>query len=145
MHQRKDYKTKTGEAIEQFLDTKKDIGFSVAEVHEYLNDKGTTSNITTIYRKLDQLVNKNKLIKYKSPNTDSYLYRVPEQNGRCHEHLHLQCSKCGKIIHLNDEFSAELIALFEKEYQFKLELDSSSLSGICADCKVDVNACTSQE
>ena len=71
----KNYNTKTAQVIQQFIDTHENQQLSVVDVVSYMEENDCKDNLTTIYRNLDKLVDKNKIAKYKTSNSDTYQYR----------------------------------------------------------------------
>ena len=92
------YKTKTFQLIENYLKTCCDKCFRAHDVYDYIVANEMKVNISPVYRNLEQFVDAGQLIKYKSGNNDVWMYRLNQQFSQCHEHLHLQCKECGKII-----------------------------------------------
>ena len=130
----KNYNTKTAQVIQHFIDTHENQQFSVGDVVSYMEENDCKVNLTTIYRNLDKLVEKNKIAKYKTANSDTYQYRIERADGGCHSHLHLHCRMCGKIFHMNCEIMARFQQSLMDEYGFQLECESSVLSGLCSEC-----------
>ena len=64
-----------------YISGEKEGSFSAKDVHDYLETRGITANLSTIYRNLDKLVDKNILVKFRSSKSDSGLYRVVDSNG----------------------------------------------------------------
>ena len=58
-----------------------------------------------------------------------------ELGHHCEEHLHLQCVKCGKIIHLECEFMDEISEHILKDHGFELQCKNSILYGMCSACQ----------
>ena len=117
------YKTKTFQLIENYLKTCCDKCFRAHDVYDYIVANEMKVNISTVYRNLEQFVEAGQLIKYKSGNNDVWMYRLNQQFSQCHEHLHLQCKECGKIIHIKKESMDSIIAMLEKDYKFFLDCD----------------------
>ncbi|MBQ7627979.1 MAG: transcriptional repressor [Clostridiales bacterium] len=131
---KKEYSTKSSQAIMDYISGEKEGSFSAKDVHDYLETRGITANLSTIYRNLDKLVDKNILVKFRSSKSDSGLYRVVDTTHSCHRHLHLQCRKCGKIYHLSGEFMNTIDSYIKSGYNFTLDCQNSLLTGICAEC-----------
>lgn len=129
------YNTKVSKCIKEYIDLSKDKSFSVHHLEDYLIEEGIYVNLSTIYRNLDQFVGDGLLIKFKAGHRGSYLYRINDEEKHCHSHLHLQCSKCGKTIHTKNDFMESLISRLENEYQFNIDCDISTISGLCFECK----------
>ncbi len=131
----KEYNTKVGREITKYIDAQKDMSFSVADVYSYMQDNGMQVNLATIYRNLDRLTEKSILVKFKTANSDTTLYRVAKDNNNCHSHLHMQCKKCAKILHLECNFMNDIVDCLKEQYGFALDCENSSLCGLCEECK----------
>ena len=129
------YHTKTKDLILEYIQANKDRRFRAAEIFYYLKGMGKEVNLTTIYRNLDKLEENRILMKYKTAGDDSATYQYVEPHGNCHEHLHLQCRQCGKIIHLDCQLMKEIEDYLSVHHEFMLECSSSVLVGLCGDCK----------
>lgn len=131
----KSYHTKTRELISQFIKSKVEKGFTAGELSEFLKENGVDVNKTTVYRNLDKLTEKGELIKHKSMICDGFIYQTAEEENHCDEHIHFQCSKCGTVVHLTDEKTKEYLSSISKELGLQIDLNHSSLNGICPKCK----------
>jgi len=129
------YKTKNRQQILEFLKTQKDRSVSVSEIKRCMTETGCKVNLSTIYRYMDKLVEEGSVLKYSIDKGEkaSFQYIEPEHN--CHCHLHLQCVKCGKIIHLNCGFMEEIETHIGKYHGFTIQCDNSVLYGVCQECK----------
>ncbi len=92
-------------------------------------------NITTVYRHLEQLVKDGILVKFKTADSDNQRYRLAGDVSRCQRHLHLQCRRCGRIQHMECSFMDEIYRMLEAEYGFALDCETSTLSGLCRECR----------
>ena len=131
----KKYRTRIGSAMEEFLALQKEKGFCAADVCHYLEIQEISANVTTVYRHLEQLVKDGILVKFKTADSDNQRYRLAGDVTRCHEHLHLQCCRCGRIQHLQCGFMEEIDRILKEEYGFTLDCETSTLSGICLECR----------
>lgn len=128
------YNTISKQLILDFLKSKSEETLSANDIFEHMNTIQKPVNITTIYRYLDKLVQNNIVHKYTDDDGKKSTYRYVGENSYCHEHLHLQCSKCGKIIHLDCEFMEEVIKHIDEKHHFSLKCDKSILYGKCEEC-----------
>ena len=62
-------------------------------------------------------------------------YRLAGDVSRCQRHLHLQCRRCGRIQHMECSFMDEIYRMLEAEYGFALDCETSTLSGLCRECR----------
>lgn len=135
----KGYNTKIRRILEDYLQSNAHSTVTAGEVLRHFEALGEPVSRTTVYRNLDRMVEERSVIKYVSDDGKkaSYLYR--ESHINCEDHLHLQCSLCGKVIHLDCHFMAELMEHIRASHGFALKCDSSILYGLCADCKKQQN------
>lgn len=131
----KAYHTKTKDLILEYIQVNKDRRFKAAEIYYYLKGMGKEVNLTTIYRNLDKLEENRILMKYKTAENDSATYQYVEPYGNCHEHLHMQCRCCGKIIHLDCHLMKEITEHLQEHHGFRLECPASVLVGVCGECE----------
>lgn len=131
----REYKTKISQAIEAFASDRQDRGFCAADVDAYLHKIGIDANTATVYRNLDRMVTQDKLIKYKSADGDSSLYRAKKTDSNCHEHLHMQCVLCGRVIHIDGDTMNHIVKGVQERYGFSIDCDRSSICGVCKDCQ----------
>lgn len=129
------YKTKVSKMINQYLKQCCDQSFTAHQLFDYFETNGANVNLSTVYRNLDQFVEEGLLTKFKTGHNDVFMYRVNQDLSHCHEHLHLQCCRCGKIIHVEGDFMKEIVHTLENQYHFYLECDTSTISGLCKECK----------
>jgi Fur family ferric uptake transcriptional regulator len=129
------YKTKTAVLILKYLEENKDKAVSVQDVYEYLDSCDDKINITTVYRRLDKLVQDKKVITHSSEDGKNTLYQYIAGGDMCLSHLHFQCTKCSKIIHLDCDDSSEFTEHFEKEHGVQLDFTKTILFGLCEKCR----------
>lgn len=137
--QRSGYNTKQRRLIIDFLKENKSNSVSAKELHGYLIENETKVNITTVYRLLDKLVKKGELMKFTSDDGKSSCYKYVDDTANCHEHLHLKCSQCGKIVHLDCDYMEDIIKHISNCHNFDLRCENSVLYGKCKDCKSSKN------
>lgn len=131
----KTYHTKTKDLILEYIQVNKGRRFCAGEIYYYLKGMGKEVNLTTIYRNLDRFEEDQILMKYKTAKNDSATYQYVEPHGKCHEHLHLQCKNCGKIIHLEGPLMETIQEHLNQKHSFQLECPGSVLVGLCGECK----------
>lgn len=129
------YKTKYQENIMNYIEDHKDQSFCAADVYAYMIRNEIQINLATVYRNLDKLTADHTLMKYKAADSDSFLYQYAGVNGDCQEHLHLQCSSCGKIYHLDGDFMKKMAEYLTQTHMFKLDCAASSIRGLCEECQ----------
>lgn len=134
MEEKKEYKTKTRKLIVSYLSQQQTEAVSAKMVFEYLQQQGMNTNLSTVYRNMDALVNLKIVRKYTDSEGDKSLYQFMGQTSQCSEHLHLQCVKCGRVQHLDCEFMKEIQEHIQTDHKFHLLCCNSMLYGLCESC-----------
>ncbi|MCI8967338.1 MAG: transcriptional repressor [Lachnospiraceae bacterium] len=137
--QQKKYHTKSRDAIMTYLDMHREHSFSAYDVNAYMRENGIQVNLTTIYRNLDKLTESGVIMKYKTAGDECCRYQCARPHAQCHEHIHMQCRACGKILHLECGFMEEIVRHLYEHHRFALECAGSVLMGVCAECRTKMN------
>ena len=150
------YNTKQKEKLLDYLIKNKEKHTNVQEISAFLNAEGTPVGVATIYRQLDKLVDKGIVRKYafdgktvlqhaisKQADADVIIMiacgeranEVVEISERgCHNHFHLKCLSCGRLIHLDCDHLAEISDHIAKEHGFQIDSSQTVFYGICSNC-----------
>lgn len=134
MKNRQVYNTKSRKLILDYLESKIDTTVSVADIIEHLKMMGESINPTTVYRYLNKLTEEKKVLKFSEDEGNKAVYQMVRHTHSCHGHIHIQCTKCGKLLHLDCDFMDDFISHLKKEHNFSLKCESSLLYGICSEC-----------
>jgi Fur family ferric uptake transcriptional regulator len=128
------YNTKSKEAIMSYINGHKEHSFSAYDVNDYMQKNGINVNITTIYRNLDKLTEEGAIMKYKTAEDEFCRYQIVKPDATCESHIHMQCRKCGKVLHLECQFMEEITHHLYEHHGFTLECHGSVLMGLCSEC-----------
>ena len=103
--------------------------FSINEIYEEL--KGQVG-LTTIYRKVDSLVEQNQVSKTIGNNNITYYQYL----GHCDKdnHFFLRCEECGNIEHIDCDCIKELSDHITKNHKFSINKEKIVINGICNKC-----------
>ena len=129
------YNTKVKKLILYFLESRKNTSVSVQNIADYLKNSGEETNITTIYRQLEKLEEEKKLIRHSAEDGKKALFQYIADDCECLKHLHVQCTACSKIIHLDCCDSKEFIAHLLDKHGITLDCSKTVLYGLCEECK----------
>lgn len=130
----KNYRTKNKDAIMAYLERHREHSFTAYDIHEYMRGMGLQVSLTTIYRNLDKLTDSGELMRYKTAEDEFCRYQCAKPHARCHEHIHMQCRACGKVLHMECHFMEELTEHLYEHHKFSLECAGSVLMGLCSQC-----------
>ena len=129
------YVTTSRKNILEFLQSNSNRTVTVSDIDAYLKTQGQEVNITTIYRYLDRLSGDGIVLKYVAEKGKHAAYQYVEQDHHCEEHLHLTCTSCGTILHLECEFMNEIAHHIEQDHGFQIQCKKSMIYGICQKCR----------
>lgn len=132
---KREYKTKSRKLIIDYLVQAKDRSASIADIKTYFEEQEEQVNISTIYRNLDKMVAEGTVLKYQNEDGRKAVFQYVEETHGCHQHLHMKCVGCGKMIHLNCGFMDEISEHMMRHHHFKLQCENSVLYGICENCQ----------
>ena len=129
------YKTKLKEDILGAFKSQADGLLGASDVYAILCSRGISLNLTTVYRNLDAMTRDGILIRFSEEGTGKAVYKYSGENGGCNGHLHLRCTECGAVVHLDCSFMKELEAHISALHGFSLSCGGSMLLGKCNKCK----------
>ncbi len=87
---------------------------------------------STLYRLLPRLEQEQKIKRFEKDGEHRSLYQLM---GCSHNHLHLKCTSCGKLLHMKDAASVRLLEDVLNNAGFAVDQRQTVLFGKCADCK----------
>ena len=128
------YRTKQRQVILSYLMEHASLHLTVDDVYDALKKQGETVGKTTVYRHMEKLVTTGKVRKYHIEGGTSACYQY---NGEetCHEHFHLKCISCGKLIHLDCEFMRGIDTHIFEHHGFRVDNRQTVLYGVCSGCE----------
>lgn len=125
------YHTKNKVKILNCFKENSDKHLTIEQINVLLNGEVP---LASIYRNVDDLLKDGLIRKYIVDNNNSACYQYAV-DGNEHNHFHLLCSKCGKLIHLECHEVEHLISHIEEEHGFKVDVSKVTLYGLCPECQ----------
>lgn len=101
------------------------------EIYEQVKKIYPNIGLATVYRTLIVL---DELKVISKMNFDDGCVRY-EMNSEEHQHHHLICKNCGRVIEVMEDLLEELEITVEKNYQFRISDHNLKFYGLCKDCK----------
>ena len=101
------------------------------EIYEQVKKKYPNIGLATVYRTLIVLDELEIITKM---NFDDGCVRY-EMHSSDHQHHHLICRNCGKVIEVMEDLLEDLEITVEKKYNFKIIDHTLKIYGLCEDCK----------
>lgn len=104
---------------------------SVENIYDKIKPVDSTLNLSTIYRTLDLLVEKNLVIKSSFGEDKKFSYEI---NHMEHKH-YLVCISCRKIVSIDDCPISTFEEVIQNSTGFEIIGHKLELFGYCPDCK----------
>ncbi len=127
----KTYNTHQRKALIDFLQAHSKEAFTVEEIVEKMSGGGISQS--TAYRLMTKLVEEGLVHRSVKGNSRSFIYQYINSE-KCDGHLHMKCTDCGKVYHLDSGITALIQNDIKASTHF--EIDSHTmLLGKCGNCK----------
>lgn len=124
------YRTKHKYELINYLEKHQNQHLTISKMQEDLK----SIPVATLYRLVDALVEEGLLRKYIIGPNSACCFQYNQGNS-CHEHFHLVCEKCGKLIHLECDEVNHLLDHIQDEHSFKIDVSRINLYGLCDECQ----------
>ncbi len=131
------YKTKQKDILLSYLESRPNDHITAGEVLEHFRARRENIGQSTIYRRLESLVDEGIVNKYvlDANSPACFEYVKPGEHVEGEVCFHCKCVKCGKLIHLRcDELSALGDHLFSRHH-FCLDPLRTVFYGVCESCQ----------
>ncbi len=128
-----EYNTEQKKLLLDFLEKNHDSAYTIEEISTELKAKGASVGKSTVYRLMTRLVEEKRVKRQLASGSRKAIYRIV-LDEHCHNHLHLQCTECGKVLHLDEKISDELLDTVKKLNAFAISEEDTVLMGRCATC-----------
>lgn len=126
----KKYRTAQRERLAGFFCSNPDKQFTIEELQDNLSG----ISLSSIYRNINDMVKEGTIKRFQKDNLRSSGYQYIGESA-CSEHLHLKCSRCGCIIHMDSTSSLQILTELKNKTGFELDKSTTILHGSCSDCK----------
>ena len=126
---RNNYNTKQRDEIVEFFSRHRGKCFSAKDI---IRSGEIKSGEATVYRTLSKLA-ENGVLKRFTDGSSGACYQLAESSD-CDKHFHLKCENCGKLIHVDCGFMAEIKQHIEASHDFYVDLGKTVFYGLCGAC-----------
>jgi Fur family transcriptional regulator, ferric uptake regulator len=107
---------------------------TVERIHQHLVDGDPVIDQATVYRTVRLFSSLHLVNEVVLRGTAHYEYADPASR-----HHHMVCEHCGKAIHLPTHYLDELRLQLKNDTGFESHMEHFTISGLCADCRLDTN------
>ncbi len=127
----KTYRTNQRNCLLNFLKENSEHAFTIEEIADALS--ADEIGKSTVYRLMTKLVDENLVHRTVKGNSRSFVYQFISEE-KCENHLHMKCTDCGKVYHLDSGVTSIIQNNVKSNAGF--EIDSHTvLLGKCGECK----------
>lgn len=127
----KTYNTHQRKALIDFLQAHAKEAFTIEEIVSRMS--GGEISQSTAYRLMTKLVEDGLVHRSVKGNSRSFIYQYINSQ-KCDGHLHMKCTDCGKVYHLDHSITTQIQNNIKTNTHF--EIDSHTLLlGKCGKCK----------
>lgn len=127
----KTYQTKQRLKIVAFMEKNMDRQLSASEISLGVCEDG--KGASTVFRQIKSLCEEGVLQRFRGENGKSVLYQYRAKS--CHEHFHLKCVNCDKVIHLDCHHIDHLTNHINEDHGFFVDPAKTVFYGVCAECR----------
>lgn len=126
------YQTRQSRAI---LTALKQTGHATAdELYEALRATGCPVGRTTVWRRLEKLVEDGLVQKFAGAPGEGACYQFVGDGRDCGSHFHLKCTACGRLIHLDCDCMRQIEEHVARTHGFRVDRFRTVFYGLCAAC-----------
>ncbi|NLI54823.1 MAG: Fur family transcriptional regulator [Clostridiales bacterium] len=135
-----EYETKQRRMLLDFLNAHPDGGFSVEELYSGLcaaNPGEQVPGKSTLYRLIAKLVSEGLVKRFPGEHGRQFSYQIVAcaSCGARDAHLHLKCTACGCLYHMDHAISERIMDEVLQRSDFSLDEKETVLFGVCRDCR----------
>ena len=132
----REYNTEQKKILTSFLRTNHEKAYTIEEIADELKRLfgEAAPGKSTVYRLISHLVEEGQVSRLPKGRGRSFVYQSLECN-KCHTHLHMRCVSCGRLFHLDDDLSEELLVKVRELCGFSVNEKDSVLLGSCNSCR----------
>lgn len=132
-----EYETKQKRILLDFLRAHPDRGFSIEELYDALCLACPVACVpgkSTLYRLVPKLVTEGLVKRFSGEHGRQFAYQIVSCDD-CDAHLHLKCTACGGLYHMDHAVSERIMNEVLNRSDFSLDEKETVLFGVCRDCK----------
>lgn len=122
------------EILQIFIDSEDGEHLSAEEVYDLLKEKDFDYGLATVYRSVELLTKLGILNKIEFGDGRTR-YELSAANPELHQHHHLICLNCKKIIEFEEDLLDSLENFIQKKSGFQIVNHEVKFFGYCSECK----------
>ena len=131
-----EYVTEQKLILKKILKDNRDQAYTVEELMEKMRSAcpDNAPARSTVYRLITHLTEEGEVKRFVPKNSRKAAYQIVG-GEHCDCHLHLKCMGCGKLLHLDESISDELLDKVRNTSGFFVSEEDTVLFGKCNTCR----------
>jgi len=125
------YKTKQRTLLYELLKSRPHERFSVKDIAAALSDSNIS--VSAIYRNLSAMADEGLVQRSIKNTSQEALYQFMDCDT-CRDELHLTCTTCGKVIHMDHSIADSMQDRIKQADGFRIDRNKTILYGTCKTC-----------
>ena len=122
------------EILQIFIENCDGQHLSAEEVYELLREKDFDFGLATVYRNVELLTSLGILNRIDFGDGRSR-YELSTADPQIHQHHHLICLKCKKVIEFEEDFLDDVEKIISEKSEFQIINHEVKFFGYCKDCR----------
>lgn len=127
------YRTRQRDKLVEYMEKLNGRTFTVEEIANEEEIKGIIGK-STIYRLMAEFEKIGDVKKYHRKGQQKAVYMYTGKQDK-HNHLHLKCTNCGELIHVDDSVSDKVVEIIGEQIDFWVNSKETVLFGTCFGCR----------
>ena len=123
-----EYSTDQKRTLLAFFEKNQENSYTIEEISENIS-----VGKSTIYRLMPKMIEQGLVMRFSKEKSRHFYYQYMSCH-RCHSHLHMKCTSCGKIIHMNSDISKSILDNIKNGDDFTVDSEETILLGKCSVC-----------
>ena len=130
------YQTEQKKILLDYLCRHSEEAFSIDELADAMQAENLPAvpGKSTLYRLMPQLVEEGRVKRFTKGHSRHFLYQMVSC-PHCCDHLHLRCTVCGRLYHMEDQESAQIVRQILEKHHFAVDGADTILMGCCEGCR----------
>lgn len=123
-----EYNTTQKKQLLDFLKENNEVAFAIEDIASRIS-----VGKSTIYRLMPKLIKDGIVKRFTKGTTRVFLYQYINCE-ECSGHLHMKCTDCGKILHMDNKITNALLSNIMCDNEFSVDKNQTILFGKCSHC-----------
>lgn len=130
------YKTEQKSELLKFLEENSDRAMTIDQICEEMAkrpDYKCPPGKSTVYRLVSRLADEDMVKQFTDGMGRKTSFQITGGSG-CVSHIHMKCTRCGKLLHMSDEVTTSLCRQVAGSDSFTVSTKDTVLYGVCGAC-----------